>query len=121
MAMANMKSTCNGCGDSFPVSDLTDIGDDLDQLVLCPACFERAGGGDTTNSKKLTDIQAELIIRKGLRDRDWTEEGIARAINALNQNMWGPWTYATVTMAKDLAEIFQEMVSDHGDPPDEDS
>lgn len=69
--------------------------------------------------KPMTDSKAERIIRQGLRDRDWTKEGIEDTISALNQ-MWGPWTYATVTMIKDLAEIFQEMVSDHGDPPDED-
>lgn len=68
---------------------------------------------------ELTEKKAEKIIRQGLRDREWTKEGVEDTISALHQ-MWGPWTYATVMMIKDLAEIFEEMKSEYGEPPDED-
>lgn len=66
---------------------------------------------------ELSESRAKTLIRQGLKDRDWRPAGIETLLQAV-ENIDGFWSYGTVTGIKDLAEIFEEIQAEHGEPPD---
>jgi hypothetical protein len=68
--------------------------------------------------KELTAAQAERLVRAELRALDWRPETISTTIMALEDGMDGVFTYGTVRMVKDLAEIFKDLEKKYGEAPD---
>ena len=67
---------------------------------------------------ELTEKKAEQIIRRELRDQDWTRDGIETIVRAL-EGIDGLWSYGTYRALKDLVQIYEGLEAEYGEPPDE--
>ena len=67
---------------------------------------------------ELTEKKAEQIIRRELRDQDWTRDGIETIVRAL-EGIDGLWSYGTYRALKDLVQIYEWLEAEYGEPPDE--
>lgn len=66
---------------------------------------------------KLTESKVRGLIKRGLRDRDWSADFAETVVDSIEQ-IDALWSYGSVKAVKDVAEIYSELEAEHGEPPD---
>lgn len=65
----------------------------------------------------LTEADARKYLKKRLRELDWRPAAVDAILGAL-ESLDGFWSYGTNRVIVDLDAIYQDMVAEHGEPPD---